>query len=124
MKNSLRELIKEMIRDIDDTEELEEFSSVASIAGAITPLGTDATYPNPKVGKKKKLKEVNLVNVVMSPLTDVNNNGVPDNLETNHFRDRSEQYETSVECLARSFGGSKSPFKNKREVNKFLSWKY
>ena len=60
--------------------------------------------------------------IALYPFTDVNDNGVPDNLETNMFRERADSYEDSVECLARSFGGAKSPFKSQREVEKFLRY--
>jgi hypothetical protein len=39
--------------DIDDADKHDEISS-GGIAGAITPLGTDATYSNKKLKKKKR----------------------------------------------------------------------
>lgn len=36
-----------------EEDEQEEQSVVANIAGATTPLGTDATYPNSRVGHRK-----------------------------------------------------------------------
>lgn len=41
----------------DDGDEQEEQSVVANIAGATTPLGTDATYPNSRVGHRKSPAE-------------------------------------------------------------------
>jgi hypothetical protein len=40
-----------------DDDEQEEQSVVANIAGATTPLGTDATYPNSRVGHRKSPAE-------------------------------------------------------------------
>jgi hypothetical protein len=124
MERLLRELLREIIED--ETRELEEFSGVAALGGGpMMPLGVDATYPAQRKKSRRKGKRVNEVNTVaiaLGPFTDVNDNGVPDNLETNMFRDRSEMYEDSVECLARSFGGAESPFKNQRAVEKFLRY--
>ena len=40
-----------------DEEEQEEQSIVANIAGATTPLGTDATYPDSRVDRRKSPAE-------------------------------------------------------------------
>ena len=40
-----------------DDDEQEEQSVVANIAGATTPLGTDATYPNSRVDHRKSPAE-------------------------------------------------------------------
>ncbi len=42
--------------DYTNEDEADEQSVVANIAGATTPLGTNATYPSPKVGHRKKKK--------------------------------------------------------------------
>ena len=40
--------------DLQEEEKEQAEQNVASaVAGATTPLGTDATYPNPRVGRKK-----------------------------------------------------------------------
>jgi hypothetical protein len=124
MERLLRQLLREIIEE--ETRDLEEFSGVAALGGGpVTPLGVDATYParrrKPR-RKGKRVNEVNTVAIAIGPFVDVNDNGIPDNLETNMFRERSDTYEDSVECLARSFGGAKSPFKNQREVEKFLRY--
>jgi hypothetical protein len=41
----------------EDDGEQEEQSVVANVAGATTPLGTDATYPNSRVGHRKSAAE-------------------------------------------------------------------
>lgn len=125
MQDELLRLIREMIYELDE-EDLDEFSGAGAIAGATVPLGAPATYPNPSVSpKKRRLREVNTVGSGLTiAMLDLNNNGVLDNLETNHFRYRTETYESSVECLARAYGGAKSPFKNRAAVSKFLQWKY
>jgi len=124
LQTLLRQLLREIIED--EARELEEFSGVAALGGGpMMPLGVDATYPanRPKRRPRRKAKrvdEVNTVAIALYSLSDANDNGVPDNLETNKFRERSEMYEDSVECLARSFGGAESPFKDQRAANKFL----
>lgn len=126
MERLLRQLLREILEE--ENHDLEEFSGVAALGGGpMMPLGVDATYPSRRGGRKsrrkgKRVDEVNTVAIALYPFVDVNNNGIPDNAETNMFRDRNEMYEDSVECLARSFGGSKSPFKNQREVEKFLRY--
>ena len=37
----------------DEEQEQDEQSVAAAVSGVVTPLGTDATYPNPSVGHKK-----------------------------------------------------------------------
>jgi len=125
MQDELLRLIREMIYELEE-EDLAEFSGVGAIAGATVPLGAPATYPNPKVSpKKRRIREASTVASGMTlAMLDLNNNGVPDSLETNHFRDRTENYESSVECLARAYGGAKSPFKDRAAASKFLQWKY
>ena len=126
MERLLRQLLREILEE--ESQDLEEFSGVAALGGGpMMPLGVDATYPARRGGRKsrrkgKRVNEVNTVAIALYPFVDVNNNGIPDNAETNMFRDRNEMYEDSVECLSRSFGGSKSPFKNQREVEKFLRY--
>ena len=68
MKKNLWEYVKWMLsedKDVKDDlltepdlpepeeDETTEQSVVANIAGATTPLGTDATYPDSRVGHKK-----------------------------------------------------------------------
>jgi hypothetical protein len=125
---TLRQLLREIIEEelYEEVEDLEEFSGVAALGGGpMMPLGVDATYPSGRNKRKtkKKVNEVNTVPIAFFSLTNFENSKVDNNVETNKFRDRGEMYEDSVECLARSFGGSKSPFKNQREVEKFLRQK-
>lgn len=54
MQAELLELIREIIES-----ELDEVSVTTSIVGATTPLGTDATYPDTKVKKKKHKNKLN-----------------------------------------------------------------
>lgn len=54
MQEELLELIREIIES-----ELDEVSVTTSIVGATTPLGTDATYPDTKVKKKKHKNKLN-----------------------------------------------------------------
>jgi len=128
MKDELLRLIREMIYELEE-EDLAEFSGAGAIAGATVPLGAPATYPSPEIspGKKRKrrIREANTVaGGMMLAMLDLNNNGVPDNLESNHFGKRTENYEASVECLARAYGGAKSPFKDRAAASKFLQSKY
>ena len=47
---------KELITEPDlteDEDEQDEQSIAANVAGVTTPLGTDATYPNSRVGHRK-----------------------------------------------------------------------
>jgi len=129
MEETLRNLIREILEE--EQEDLEEFSGVAALGGGpMMPLGVDATYPSSRKKKKKKVNELNVVAGAVLPLSiDANRNGIPDNLESNVisnslFREPSEVYSDSVECLARSFGGSKTPFKNKSQAKKFLRRDY
>ena len=129
MEETLRNLIREILEK--EQEDLEEFSGVAALGGGpMMPLGVDATYPSNKKKKKKKVNELNVVAGAVLPLRiDANRNGIPDNLDLNGtnnflFREPSETYLDSVECLARSFGGSETPFKNKSQVKKFLRYEY
>lgn len=57
MQQNLRKLIQEVILEQETEQEIDEFSTTASVAGAITPLGTDAKYPNSKKKKKKQISE-------------------------------------------------------------------
>ena len=39
--------------DVEEADEEQQEVSSGGVAGATTPLGTDATYPNSRVGHKK-----------------------------------------------------------------------
>ena len=124
MERLLRQLLREIIEE--ETRELEEFSGVAALGGGpVMPLGVDATYParrrKPR-RKGKRVNEVSTVAIAIGPFVDANEDGIPDDMQSGVIHKRSHAYEDSVECLARSFGGAKSPFKNQREVEKFLRY--
>ena len=60
MLNEKAESDDELLREPDfteDTDEADEQNVVANIAGATTPLGTDATYPDSRVGHRKSPAE-------------------------------------------------------------------
>ena len=126
MHDLLRSTIREFLEEIEE-EELDEFSGVAAIGGGpATPLGTDAYYPDSRVGrgKKRKVDEANTTyGLSLVTAIDLNGDGVIDRSESSLFGGRVEMYQSSVEKLARSYGGAESPFKNKRQVEKFLARK-
>jgi len=75
LRRLISEMVLEAIEELDEEEELDEFSGVGAVAGYALPLGME-----PKVKKNRKL---------------------------------GEDYETSIEKLASSFGGAESPFGKK-----------
>ena len=52
MSESEKDLITEPDL-VEDSDEQEEQSIAGNVAGATTPLGTPATYPNSRVGHRK-----------------------------------------------------------------------
>jgi hypothetical protein len=128
MHGLLRSIIREVLEELEE-EELDEFSGVAAIGGGpATPLGTDAYYPNSRVGKgKKKVDEANTVSIAGSGFPsyiDVNGDGVADEISGKLMRSQEQAYLDSVELLARSFGGAESPFPNIRHARKHMARKY
>lgn len=122
MQSILRSLIKEVLKSSQNEEELDEFSGVASIGGGpSTPLGTGAHYPDEEVRAKKKNKKVQEANMS----NNVSAGGI-DYLDDSDdkLKSRDERYKDSVEALARSYGGAKSPFKSIRHARKHLAQKY
>ena len=119
MQSILRSLIKEVLKSSQNEEELDEFSGVASIGGGpSTPLGTGAHYPDEEVRAKKKNKKVQEANMS----NNVSAGGIDDS--DDKLKSRDERYKESVEALARSYGGAKSPFKSIRHARKHLAQKY
>ena len=56
LNESMSESEKDLITEPDfteDSDEQEEQSLAGNVAGATTPLGTTATYPNSRVGHRK-----------------------------------------------------------------------
>lgn len=130
MHGLLRSIIREVLEEIEE-EELDEFSGVAALGGGpSTPLGTDAYYPDSKVGKgkKKKMDEASTVSGGSggAALQDTDFDGVIDDESTGGKLSRShdQRYMDSVEVLARSFGGAPSPFASVRHARKHLAHKY
>jgi len=130
MQSILRSLIKEVLKSSQNEEELDEFSGVASLGGGpSTPLGTGAHYPDEEVSSKKKNKKVQEANTAAGgglggALQDYNFDGDGDPDGDNKLKSRDERYKDSVEALARSYGGAKSPFKSIRHARKHLAHKY
>jgi hypothetical protein len=122
MHRELRAIIREMLQEIDEDENLDEFSGVAALGGGpATPLGTDAHYPDSRVGGKKKIKEANTVHSTGAAIIsgDYDGDGLPDSVGGKIPRTREQMYYDSVSILARSFGGSESPFDSQRRVKKY-----
>lgn len=128
MHGLLRSIIREVLEEIDE-EELDEFSGVAAIGGGpATPLGTDAHYPDSRVGKRK----VDEANTVMggaggAALMDTDFDGRIDDDDSTGgklTKSRDQRYMDSVDVLARSFGGAPSPFASVRHARKHLAHKY
>lgn len=137
MHDILRSIIREVLEEIE-REDIDEFSGVAALGGGpATPLGTDAYYPDSRVGKKKKVDEASTVASSVSG----DSNRIPS--EEHIFQDkefnvsdedkrsfgklsrsRDQSYLDSVEALARSFGGSPSPFASIRHARKNLAHKH
>jgi hypothetical protein len=127
MHRELRAIIREMIQEIEEEESLDEFSGVAALGGGpATPLGTDAHYPDSKVGGKKKIKEANTVYSAGSATIsgDYDGDGKPDSTTGKVSRTREQMYYDSVERLARSFGGAETPFDSHHHVKKHLTPRY
>lgn len=129
MHGLLRSIIREVLEEIEE-EDLDEFSGVAALGGGpSTPLGTDAHYPDSKVGKsKRKLREASTVVGGSSgaAVQDADFDGVIDDEVTGGKLElyRDQRYLSSVEALARSFGGALSPFVSIRHARKYLAHKY
>jgi hypothetical protein len=133
----LRKLVSEMVieamDELDEEEELDEFSGVGAIAGYTLPLGM-----KPKVKKNKKLGEAAVIAGGVMPADSSSVGGFDDHLPKKNNNKRInfrspeqaiDDYETSVEKLARSFGGSDSPFGKRgsgshKRVVQFLTPKY
>lgn len=129
MHGLLRSIIREVLEEIEE-EELDEFSGVAALGGGpSTPLGTDAYYPDSRVGKSKskKMDEANTVAIAGSgsvTYNDVDNDGDSDSTSSKLRRSHDQVYYDSVDVLARSFGGAESPFPSIRHARKHMSRKY
>ena len=123
-------MVAEALDEIDEEESLDEFSGVGAVAGYTLPLGM-----KPKVKKGRKLGEaVSMAGAVM-PADSSSVGGFDDHLPKKNnnrrinFRtpeEAIEDYETSVEKLAHSFGGSESPFGkrgagSRKRVTQFLT---
>jgi len=116
-----------MIEEIEEEEGLDEFSGVAALGGGpAMPLGTDAHYPDSEIGKKRKIKEASTVYSAGSVIVsgDYDGDGKPDSTFGKVPRTREQMYYDSVERLARSFGGSESPFDSHHHVKKHLTPRY
>jgi len=127
MHRELRAIIREMIQEIEEEESLDEFSGVAALGGGpATPLGTDAHYPDSKVGKRKKIKEANTVSAAGSVTVagDYDGDGNPDSASGKISRKREHAYYDSVESLARAFGGAENPFDSHHHAKKHLAPRY
>ena len=126
----ISEMVAEAIDELDEEEELDEFSGVGAIAGYTLPLGME-----PTVKKSKKLGEAVSVAGGVMPADSSSVGGFDDHLpkkgNNNRVNFRTpeqalEDYETSVEKLANSFGGAESPFGKKgrssrKNIIRFLS---
>jgi len=112
MDNELRALIREII---EDTEELDEFSGVASIAGVTTPLGTNATYP----GKKKKnMKEASTVlGSSLGAMMDKDFDGIIDDRDPD-VKSVEQRYLEAIAALSRAYGNAPSPIKTIKDAKK------
>ena len=124
-------LLRRVIREFLEEGDLEEFSS-GGVVGGSAPIGDtmhQISMPDDKVTprkgrRRKKVHEANTTYGGSSGAAiDLNGDGTIDNFETNFFGTRDEMYQSSVEKLARSYGGAESPFKNKGQVKKFLARK-
>jgi len=125
-EKALRILIAEMLKaELDelDEEELDEFSGAGAVAGYTLPLGME-----PKVKKNKNLGESAAHANMVMPADSASIGGFDDHLPKSRDTDKAKQrkrieraidsYETSVEKLANSFGGSESPFGKKGKLSR------
>ena len=125
----ISEMVAEALEELEE-EELDEFSGAGAIAGYTLPLGME-----PKVKKSKKLGEAVAIAGAVMPADSASIGGFDDHLPKKNNNKRInfrtpeeaiEDYETSVEKLAHSFGGSESPFGKKgrssrKNVIRFLT---
>lgn len=123
-------MVSEALEEIEEEEALDEFSGVGAIAGYSLPLGME-----PKVKKNRKLGEAVAIAGAVMPAESSSIGGFDDHLPKKNNNKRimfrtpeqaMEAYETSVEKLSSSFGGSESPFGKKgagsrKRVIQFLS---
>jgi len=126
MHRELRYIIREMIQEIEEEESLEEFSGVAALGGGpSTPLGTDARYPDSKVGKKRKIKEAatmsSIEGLVAGPDFGSDQIASEDTEDSDTPLDKQiKAYYRSLRSLARAYGGSETPHDTISQSRKFL----
>jgi hypothetical protein len=117
LRRLISEMVLEAIEELDEEEELDEFSGVGAVAGYALPLGME-----PKVKKNRKLGEAVAMAGAVMPADSSSVGGFDDHLPKKNNNKRImfrtpeqaiEDYETSIEKLASSFGGAESPFGKK-----------
>jgi hypothetical protein len=99
--------LRHVIRELIESEALEEFSGVGAVAGFTLPLGaTPEKISQPytkKTKKKKKLKEST------KPYT-YHNYFRYNEINDDYCDYETDYYYDGVTCLARAFGSSDNPF--------------